>query len=226
MRSEESDDAASDELRQAVRATLAAGSASVRYAMHANPPELADYDFGEGVADFRERRSRVAYTGARTYGLHEGSEQPLVEQVVDRDVTYLRVGGPSGEWIELELGEPDEFDVPGDGGGFLELLNAPGRVVRLATDEQFDGKPARCYTLVIDPPRSSLRERLSGAFGVTGPSRFWLDAWTDAEGRVRRIAACDHAPNPDGTLPRRAVRITVDFDELGISAPVEVPPTT
>ena len=107
----------------------------------------------------------------------------------------------------------------------LDLLEASGPVRRLATDEQFDGKPAQYYTLVIEPPRSSLRERLSRAFGVKGPTRFWLDAWTDAEGRVRRVAGSDHAPNPDGTLARGAVRTTVEFSELGVAAPVAVPPT-
>ncbi|MCA1697481.1 MAG: hypothetical protein LC790_00665 [Actinobacteria bacterium] len=226
MRSEaEPDDAARDELRQAVLGTLATGSARLRYAMLGNPPELAEYDTGEGVADFRERTSRVAYNTTRTNGSSEGHEGPQLEQVTDRHLSYLRVGGPPNEWIEVELGEPEEFDVPGDAGGFLELLNSPGRVVRLATDEQFDGKPARRYTLAIEPPRSSLRERLSGALGVKGPSQLWLDAWTDAEGRVRRIAACDHAPNPDGALPRGAVRTTVEFDELGVPAPVEAPPS-
>lgn len=223
MRTEASD-GPRDELRHAVRATLAAGSARVRYSMDANPPELAEYDTGEGVADFRERRSRVAYSAVQPNGSGERSHDPRLEQVTDRDVTYLRVGGPSGEWIEVELGEPGEFDVAGDAMGFLELLNAPGRVVRVDTDEQFDGRPARSYRLVIEPPQSSLRDRLIRAFGVAGPSRFWLDAWTDAEGRVRRIAACDHAPNPDGTIPRGAVRTTVQFDELGVPAPIEVPP--
>ena len=232
IRSEESDDEARRELRQAVQATLAAGSARVRYTMDANPPELADYDIGEGVADFRTRRSRTAYKTAATNGPSERSPDPELEQVtefeqvIEREAAYVRFGGPSGEWIECELGEPGEFAARGDASGFLELLDAPGKVVRLATDAQFDGKPARCHTFVIDPPRSSLRDRLINAFGVQGPSRFWVDAWTDAEGRVRRIAASDHAPNPDGALPPGAVRTTVEFSELGVSAPVVVPPTT
>ena len=216
------DDGARDELRQAVRTTLAAGSARVRYTMRADPSDLADYEFGEGVTDFRTRRARVAYTGNSDTGTSTDGE--LVEQVTDGHVTYLRVGGPSGEWVELELGTPDEIGAAGDAGGFLELLEAPGAVTRLATDEQFDGKPGRRYTLTIQAPRSSLRERLGNALAVRGPSRFWLDAWTDSDGRVRRIAACDHAPDPAGTLPRGAVRTIVDFSDFGIAAPVVVPP--
>jgi hypothetical protein len=224
MGSEGTDDEPRRELRQAVQATLFAGSARVRYAMQANPPELADYETGEGVADFVALRSRVAYSGAPAGGPSESSGQPTLEQVVDRDVTYMRVGGSAGEWIDLNLGDEKEFAGAGD--GFLELLSAPGPVARIATSEQFDGKPARRYSLEIDPPRSSLRDHLSRAFGVKGPSRFWLDAWVDAEGYVRRIAAYDHAPGPDGALPRGAVRTTVEYSELGIPAPVVVPPTT
>lgn len=222
MQSEMSEDHAREELLEAVRATLAAGSARVRYTIRANPPDLADYEFGEGVTDFRTRRARIAYTGKGDTGT--SADRELVEQVTDGHVTYLRVGGPSGEWVELELGTPDEIGAAGDAGGFLDLLEAPGAVTRLATDEQFDGKPGRRYTLTIQPPRSSLRERLFNALGARGPSRFWLDAWTDSDGRVRRIAACDHAPDRDGTLPRGAVRTIVDFSDFGVPAPVVVPP--
>ena len=222
MHSEISGDAARDELHEAVRVTLATGSAKVRYTMGADPPDLADYAFGEGVTDFRARRARVAYIG--TCNSATGWPPELVEQVTDGHVTYVRLGGPSGEWVELELGTPREIGASGDAGGFLELLEAPGAVARLDTEERFDDKPGRRYSLVIDPPRSSLRERLADALGVRGPSRFWLDAWTDSAGRIRRIAACDHAPNPDGTLPRGAVCTIVDFSDFGVSAPVAVPP--
>lgn len=222
---EGTDDQARDELRQAVQETLATGSARVRFSMDSNPPELAEYDTGEGVADFRERRSRVAYSGRRIDETSGDAGRPLVEQVTDRDVTYLRVGDPSEEWVELELGEPGEFSPTGDATGFLDLLSIPGSVARLATQEQIDGRPARGYALTIGPPKSSLRDRMSRAFGVKGPSRFWLQAWTDADNRVRRIVASDHASNPDGTLPRGAVRTTVEYDDFGLSAPVAVPPT-
>lgn len=218
-----SEGAARHELRKAVRTTLATESAKVRYTMRANPSDLTDYDFGEGIVDFRERRSRIAYTGNRRDGTSDCPQ--LIEQVTDRHVTFLRVGGPGAEWIELELGTPEEIGASGDAGGFLELLEAPGTVVCAATDERLDGQPARRYTLRIDAPRSSLRERLKTALGAGGPSRFWLEAIVDTEGRVRRISACDHAPNPDGTLPRGAVCTIVEFSEFGISAPVVVPPT-
>ena len=226
MQTEGTDDQARDELRRAVQTTLATGSARVRFAMDANPPELAEYDTGEGVADFRERRSRVAYSGRRTDDASDDAGRPLVEQVTDRDVTYLRVGDPSEEWVELELGEPGEFSPTGDATGFLDLLISPDRVGRMATQELIDGRPARGYTLTIGPPKSSLRDRMSRAFGVKGPLRFWLQAWTDADDRVRRIVASDHAPNPDGTLPRGAVRTTVEYDDFSVSAPVDVPPTS
>lgn len=131
-----------------MRSTIAAGGARVRYTMHANPHELADYEFGEGVADFRERRSHVAYTGVRSERYSDGAS-PQLEQVTDRHMTYLRFGGAQGEWIDVELGAPDEFSCTGDAGGFLELLTAPGPVSRIATDEQFDGKPARRYAITI-----------------------------------------------------------------------------
>ena len=218
-----SEEAARHELREAVRTTLATESAKVRYTMQANPSDLADYDFGEGIVDFRERRSRIAYTGNRRNGTSDCPQ--LVEQITDRHLTYLRVGGPGAEWIELELGTPEEIGASGDAGGFLELLEAPGTVLCVATDERFDGQPAQRYTLRIDAPRSSLRERLKSALGARGPSRFWLEAIVDTEARVRRISACDHAPKQDGTLPRGAVCTTVEFSEFGIPAPVVVPPT-
>jgi hypothetical protein len=225
VQSEGTDDQAGDELRRAVQTTLATGSARVRFTMDANPPELAEYHTGEGVADFRERRSRVAYSGRRTDDASGDAGPPLIEQVTDCDVTYLRVGDPSEEWVELEIGEPGEFSPTGDATGFLDLLISPASVGRMATQELIDGRPARGYTLTIGAPKSSLRDRMSRAIGVKGPSRFWLQAWTDAYDRVRRIVASDHAPNPDGTLPPGAVRTTIEYDDFSGPAPVDVPPT-
>ena len=108
---EESDDEARHERRRAMRATLATGSARVRYAMEANPPELADYEIGEGVADFRERRSRVAYTGARPDGPSTGGGDPLFEQVTAGHVTIceseaLRVNGSRSSSVSLRSSAP------------------------------------------------------------------------------------------------------------------------
>ena len=126
--------------------------------------------------------------------------------------------------IKLDLGAEEEFAPHGDPSGFLDLLDAPGKVVRRAVDQQRDDRYAR-YMLEIDPPKSSLRDRLSTALGIKGPSRLWLDVWTDVQGRVRRITTFDHAPNSDGTLPLGTVCTTVDYSELGISASVVIPPT-
>lgn len=203
------------ELQQAMHATLEAGSARLRYTMRANPPELAEYEAGEGVADFRQRRARIAYTSA--------GEQVL-EQVIDRDMTYLRLGESPGEWIELELGDANALARQGDATGFVDLLNVPGKVVRLATNVHRDDRCAR-YRMEINPPPSSLRDRLGAAFGVNSHSRLWLDVWTDDQGRVSRITTYDHAPRPDGTLAHGTVCITVDYSAFGVAAGVQIPRT-
>ena len=220
--SEHSENDAREQLKRAMYATLEAGSARVRYTMHANPPELADYDFGDGVADFRQRKAHIAYS--RTdHSIGELGRTELVEQVIDRGVTYLRLEEPAGAWIKLDIGAEEEFPRAGDASGFLDLLKAPGSVVLLATSDHRNDYRAH-YRLEIDPPRSSLRDRLSASLGVKSPSRLWLDVWTDGQGHVRRIATFDHAPTSDGTLPRGAVCTTVDYSELGVAAPVVIPP--
>ncbi|CAN5280336.1 hypothetical protein BH20ACT16_BH20ACT16_12640 [soil metagenome] len=189
--------------------------------MQANPPDLADYDYGEGVLDFRRRRSAVSYfIGDRA------SEGPVLEQVIDRDVTYLRIGGSAADWEQAQLGDPDEFAPAGDANGFLELLDAPGEVRPLTCADEIDGSLAQRYALAIEPPRSTLRDRLASRFGVRGPTRFWLEAWIDAEGMVRRIATCDHEPNEDGSLRTGSVRTIVEFDDLGVPVAVDIPRTT
>lgn len=207
------------ELAAAVRRTVGSGSARVKYLMEANPPDLADYEYAHGIVDFRQRRAAISYfIGDRS------EEGPVLEQVIDRDVTYLRIGGSATQWERAQLGDPGEFAPSGDAGGFLDLLIAPGEVRLLEAAAEIDGEPARRYALTINPPRSTLRDRLAKRLGVRGPTLFWLEAWT-AEGYVRRIVSCDHEPNADGSLRKGTVRTIVEFHDLGAPAAVEIPRT-
>jgi len=208
-----------EELDRAVRLTFAAGSARVKLAMEANPPELADYEHGEGVVDFRRRRSRVAYSIAGG-----GERGRFLEQVTDGDMTYIRLGGPAVAWERAAPGAPGGF-APSDGaGGLLELLSAGGEVTPLSAPDEIGGGPARRYCVTGEPPRSSLRDRLAAKLGARGPARAWLEAWVDADGHVRRIVSCDPEPNTDGSLRQGSIRTTVELDHLGAPAPVQVPP--
>lgn len=185
--------------------------------MQANPPDLADYEYAEGIVDFQQRRAALSYfIGDRS------EDGPVLEQVIDRDVSYLRIGGSEAQWQQAPLGDPGEFAASGDAGGFLDLLGAPGEVRLLMGADEIEGKPARHYALTIEPPRSTLRDRLASRLGVRGPARFWLEAWT-ADGYVRRIVTCDHKPNADGSLPKGAVRTIVEFNDLGAPVAVEIP---
>lgn len=210
-------------LADAVQKTIAAGSARVRYRVDANPPELADADFGEGVANFRERTSRVTYSFSPDRVHPDIREAGPIEQVISGETTFIRFGGPGGEWEQLPIGDSEGFAPTGDAGGYLDLLTSPGDVTLLTTDGEIDGHPTRRYAVVIDAPRSLLRTALAMSFRRRAPRRFWLDAWIDADGRVRRMAVSNRKPNPDGSLPRGTVRTTVDLDQLGVPASVEVP---
>jgi hypothetical protein len=68
-----------------------------------------------------------------------------------------------------------------------------------------------------------LRTALAIHFRRRAQKRAWLEAWIDDEGHVRRVAVSNREPNRDGSLPRDTVRTTVDFDELGTPASVEIP---
>lgn len=220
------DDAHNDHrqaLADAVRSTFATGSARVRYGVDANPPDLADVDCGEGVANFRDRTSRVSYRFTPERVHPDVSDAGQIEQIISRDTMYLRFGGPDAGWDRMPLGDPAEFGSTGDAGGYLDLLAAPGEVTLSDTRDEIDGQPVRRYALVIEAPRSVLRKALAMASRKRAPKRFWLDAWVDAEGHVRRMAASNREPNPDGSLPCGTVRTTVEFDQLGSPVSVQVP---
>lgn len=212
-------------LAAAVRSTLAAGSARVRYATEANPAELVDAESGEGVASFRDRTSRVTHSiGIGAEHAHpDVSAAGQVEQIIYRDTSYIRFDRPDGTWEELPHGDRRALGSTGDASGYLDLLEQPAAVT-LVADDDIDGRPARRYELVVKPPRSTLRTGLALGSRTRAPKRFWVVAWVDANGCVRRVTASNRAPRPDGSLPRGTVRTTVEFHELGTSEAVEIPP--
>lgn len=208
-------------LAEAVRSTLAAGSARVRYAVDANPTDLADVDHGEGVANFRDGTSHVTYSVAPG-SAHPGLPDPSrIEQIVSGDTAFFRFAADQ-EWEALPLGGPDASGATADVSGYLELLSAP-REVTLVAIEEIDGQAARRYAVVADAPPSALRDALATAFRRRASRRVWLDAWIDVGGRVRRVDASNRAPNPDATLPRGTVRTRVELYDLGTPASVDVP---
>ena len=159
-----------------------------------------------------------------------------MQVVGDGTVMYIRsslFGSlPGGrEWMALDLSFGEELGTPipanGDAMGELELLEAvTGDVQKLGT-EDVHGVPTTRYRGTVGVSENAERLREAGAEDLASVIEekgkpLQVEAWIDADGRVRRMRLVNSQPG-EGNEEPTTIDMRMDFFEFGNVPEIEVP---
>jgi hypothetical protein len=196
-------------------------------------PQAADQRC-EGIADFAERRARVAQAVIGTSGftaefiakhqdddrygdLHEFGEPQ--EAIYDGANTYLRVGS---NWTGFFLGDPGGPRGVNDPLWPLDALFGARDAVEIGA-ESVRGVSATHYRLTIDLARADAALP-AGVTVPAGPyrrlSQIPAEVWLDADGLARRIAVMTDPTAGDGGTPMWSI---VELWDFGVLADITPP---
>lgn len=169
---------------------------------------------GEGEVDFAAEQVQLTIT-------MPGPMPGDMEMVVDGDVVYMRMPFVDEEqWVRVDAaGSPDQMMQPGMAGDPTEALSALGAVggeIEELGTEEVRGAATHGYAFEapageVFPTADDQGERLSDVAVA-------LEAWLDAEGRVRRLSQTVDlgelmsALEPTNELPEDT---ELDFDMVG-----------
>jgi hypothetical protein len=148
------------------------------------------------------------------------SDGSVEMQVVgDGTVMYMRSSMfgalPGGrEWMALDFSFGQEPDTPlpanGDAEGELELLEAVTGDVQKLGKEDVRGVPTTRYRGTVGASESAERLREAGAEDLSSHTEeegapLQVEAWIDADGRVRRMRFVDSQPGSEAKGPRPSI---------------------
>ncbi|MBV2354115.1 hypothetical protein KUM39_07015 [Streptomyces sp. J2-1] len=221
-------------VRDAYRATVAAGSARMTLSTRVRAEGQALTAHGDGVADLASGASRITLT----------SQGASVEQRVLDGVLYKKPPAGAGRqavpggrtWLRIDLarltGRADGLAQVTDPAAPVRYLKGlDGRNVTRTGTERLDGEPTTRYRVSV--PVSALTR------GATGPARelarrvgastIPVDLWLDAEGRMRQesVRLALHplkgrVPGHDDTTMTSTT--VLRLSDFGTEAAVSAPP--
>jgi hypothetical protein len=201
---------------------------------------------GEGAFAFETERGRLQLD-LGPLGLAGASD---TEVLLDADVVYLKLGGAlpglgQRPWVRIDLGALK----PGQGDGIEALrqlrANDPRAVINELRGASGDaaevgkeavrGTDTTHYRTTVDlddaasasPP--SVRDDLAEVARQLGTSKLAMEAWLDAEGRIRRLQYTIDLADLDDDAPAKRtgtgmVVARLELYEFGVEVAVEPPP--
>lgn len=187
---------------------------------------------GQGVYDAEGDRARMTMT----FPDPDSGAIDEMEVVGDGTVMYMRSSLfdslPDGaDWMSLDYSFGDDLEAPvpagGDAAGELELLeHATGGVQKLG-EEKVRGVPTTRYRGTVGVSEDAQRLRDMGGEEIAkvveekgGPVQ--VEAWIDAQGRVRRMRVIGSQP-ADGDKGPSTTDMRVDFVDFGTVPEISVP---
>ncbi len=187
---------------------------------------------GQGVYDAEGDRARMTMT----FPDPDSGALEEMEVVGEGTVMYMRsslFGSlPGGaDWMSLDYSFGDDLETPvpagGDAAGELELLeHATGGVQKLGT-EKVHGVQTTRYRGTVGVSENAQHLRDAGGEKIAkvveekgGPTQ--VEAWVDADGRVRRMRVVGRKPDDEGKGPS-TTDMQVDFVDFGTVPAITVP---
>lgn len=187
---------------------------------------------GQGVYDAEGDRARMSMT----FPDPDSGATEEMEVVGDGTVMYMRsslFGSlPDGaNWMSLDYSFGDDLETPvpagGDAAGELELLeHATGGVQKLGK-EKVHGVPTTRYRGTVGVSENAQHLRDAGGDKIAkvveekgGPTQ--VEAWIDADGRVRRMRVVGRRPAEEGK-GASTTDMRVDFVDFGTVPEISVP---
>jgi hypothetical protein len=187
---------------------------------------------GRMVINVEAGRSR----GVLTFPNPDAGGSLKMQMIGDGTVMYMRSSAfdelPGGHrWIAIDVAFGQELDVPvagnGDVKGELELLEAATGTVENVGKGDVRGVPTTRYRGTVGVSENAERLREMGAEVLAShveekgvPVR--VEAWIDADGRVRRMRAVSTQPGEGGEGPT-TTDMRLGFFDFGIQPKIDVP---
>lgn len=199
--------------------TIEAGSARIAVVANLEGQRRGTFD-GQGELDLGAERGRLAVDLAPLGLAGEGRTEVLF----DGDVVYIDLGRRlpglgDRPWVRIDLaaleeGQGDSIEAlrqlkANDPGAVLNLLRGVTGDVEVVGPEDVRGAPTTRYRATVDLAAArgsspeAVRDDLDEVIRQLGTSRLPVEAWLDAEGRLRRL------------------RYTFDLAELADDAPAK-----
>jgi hypothetical protein len=223
-----------ERLRDAVDATIAAGSTSFEGTLDLGRPSPMTFA-GVSTIDGRDADVTIDFGSVLPMadplralsvdGTYFLELEPLATAALT-DTSDLPSGVRDKTWVRVEPEEAGQTGVGAQGsdpGAQLAMLRAISKV-ELVGEEEVGGEPATHFNGVVGLERAlkrapkSDRPRLRAAFEAFGKQRVPVDVWLDATGRLRRFDATIEAPTLDTDAEVSAV-----YSDFGTPVDVEAP---
>lgn len=225
--------------------TIDAGSSRVAVSAALEGQTRGKLD-GEGVFEFASERGRLE-VDLGPLGL-AGAGRTAV--VLDGDVVYIELGRRlpglgDRPWVKVDLdalaeGQGDSIEAlrqlkANDPAAILNSLRGVTGEVTVVGEEPVRGVDTTRYEATVDLGKASeaspgeVRDDLAEVTRQLGGERLPVEAWIDAEGRLRRLRytvdlaeLSDEAPAKGAGAGRSTT--TLELYEFGVDAAVAVPP--